>query len=199
MSAEVKIVGAGPGDPELLTIKAYNALKKAKVILYDALVDQELLNEFKTTAKLVYVGKRAGSHSYSQDEINKLLVDYAFTHGKVVRLKGGDPFVFGRGHEELEYVKAFGIAVEVVPGITSAIAIPEINHIPVTKRGLSQSFWVLSATGTDGRLSEDLHIAARSNATVVILMGVKKLQQIVSIYKKYHRSTVPVAIIQKAE
>lgn len=193
---KVYIVGAGPGDAELLTLKAYKALKSAKVILYDALIGKDILSYANPNAELVYVGKRASNHTYSQEEINQLIVDYAFNFGEVVRLKGGDPYIFGRGHEEYNYVASFGIDVEVIPGISSAIAVPELSNIPLTKRGISQSFWVLTATNKHGELSKDIRQAVKSDATVVILMGVGKLPQIVELYAKNKKSQIPVAIIQ---
>lgn len=193
---KVYIVGAGPGDAELLTLKAYKALKSAKVILYDALIGKDVLSYANPNAELVYVGKRASNHTYSQEEINQLIVDYAFNFGEVVRLKGGDPYIFGRGHEEYNYVASFGIDVEVIPGISSAIAVPELSNIPLTKRGISQSFWVLTATNKHGELSKDIRQAVKSDATVVILMGVGKLPQIVELYAKNKKSQIPVAIIQ---
>jgi uroporphyrin-III C-methyltransferase len=114
----------------------------------------------------------------------------------VVRLKGGDSFVFGRGGEEIEYIEAFGIPTSVVPGITSAIAVPANAGIPVTKRGISESFWVVTGTTTDGELSRDLALAAQSTATVVILMGTKKLGEIGAIYRKNGKEHLPIAIIQ---
>jgi uroporphyrin-III C-methyltransferase len=114
----------------------------------------------------------------------------------VVRLKGGDPFVFGRGAEEIDYIEAFGIPTEVVPGITSAVAVPASLGIPVTKRGISESFWVITATTSSGELSRDISIAAQSTATVVILMGTKKLHEIVKAYTMAGKSEIPVAIIQ---
>src|SRR5690606_19391839 len=122
LSPKITLVGAGPGDPELLTIKALKAIQKASVILYDALSNEAILAEASANAVKVYVGKRAGQHSYKQSEINLLLVQYAFRYGEVVRLKGGDPFVFGRGYEELEYAESFGIEVDVIPGISSSIS-----------------------------------------------------------------------------
>lgn len=193
---KVYIVGAGPGDSELLTLKAFKALKNAKVILYDALIGRDILAYANPKAELIYVGKRAANHAYSQEEINQLIIDYAFTYGEVVRLKGGDPYIFGRGHEEYNYVASFGIDVEVIPGISSAIAVPELANIPLTKRGISQSFWVLTATNKEGELSKDLRQAVKSDATVVILMGVGKLPQIVELYGKNKKSKTPIAIIQ---
>lgn len=196
MNKKVTLVGAGPGDPELLTLKAVNAIKNADAVLYDALVNPIVLEHAKPSAKLMCVGKRAGKHSYKQDDINKLIVDHAFNYGNVVRLKGGDPFIFGRGYEELQYIESFGIDVQVIPGISSSSAVPASQKIPVTSRGVSQSFWVLTATNKYGELSEDIKLAVRTNATVVVLMGVGKLKDIVSLYKKANRPNVPIGIIQ---
>lgn len=197
MKTLVRLVGAGPGDPELITLKGLKAIQNAKVLLYDALVSPELLENAPTGCKKVYVGKRSGQISYKQTEINDLLVHFAFSHGEVVRLKGGDPFVFGRGHEELEHLREFGIEVEVIPGISSALSLPALQQIPLTKRGTNESFWVMTATTTGGKLATDLKIAAQSSATVIILMGIKKLAQIQQIFLKYQRPDLPVAIIQK--
>ena len=196
MNTKVTLVGAGPGDPELLTLKAINAIKNADAILYDALINKAVLKYAKPSAKLMCVGKRVGKHSFKQEEINKLIIDHAFNYGGVVRLKGGDPFIFGRGYEELEYVESFGIKVEVIPGISSSTAVPASQKIPVTHRGVSQSYWVLTATNKDGELSADIKLAVQTNATVVILMGVNKLNEIVKLYKKQNKENVPIAIIQ---
>ena len=195
-SPSVKIVGAGPGDADLLTIKAFKAIKNAKVILYDALIAQDILDYAPSSAELIYVGKRAANHSYTQEAINQLIVDYAYNYGDVVRLKGGDPYIFGRGHEEYDYVSSFGIEVEVIPGISSAIAVPELSNIPLTKRGISESFWVLTATDKTGGLSKDIQDAVKTNATIVVLMGVGKLDKIVDLYQQNGRGKLPVAIIQ---
>ncbi|WP_194972852.1 uroporphyrinogen-III C-methyltransferase [Aquiflexum lacus] len=193
---KVTLVGAGPGDPELITLKAVLALNKADVVLYDALIDKSLLKHAPAQAIKIFVGKRVGKHSCPQDETNRLCVEYALKHGHVVRLKGGDPFVFGRGAEEIDYIETFGIPTEVVPGITSAIAVPGSVGIPVTKRGVSESFWVITATTTHSELSRDIAIAAQSTATVVILMGTKKLPEIVKAYRQAGKSDLPIAIIQ---
>jgi uroporphyrin-III C-methyltransferase len=192
---KITLVGAGPGDAELITLKGMKALKSADVVLYDALVNEELL-EFAENAVKVYVGKRSGDHSYSQDAVNKLLVDYALNYGHVVRLKGGDPFVFGRGYEELDYAAAHNIAVQVVPGVSSSISVPGLQHIPVTHRGLSESFWVVTGTTSNGHISNDVYEAARSRATVVVLMGLSKLKEITDIFKKEEKNKLPVAVIQ---
>jgi uroporphyrin-III C-methyltransferase len=124
------LVGAGPGDPSLITIKGMEALKQADAILYDALVHPDLLNYAKANAVKIFVGKRAGEHSMKQDEINQLIVETAFMYGNVVRLKGGDPFIFGRGYEELEFVRKFGLATEVIPGVSSSTGLTALQQIP---------------------------------------------------------------------
>jgi uroporphyrin-III C-methyltransferase len=193
---KLTLVGAGPGDPDLITVKGMKAIASADVILYDALVDKDLLNYAKTDAIKIFVGKRGGKRSIKQEQINLLIVKYAYQYGSVVRLKGGDPFVFGRGHEELEYVENFGIVTEIIPGITSAIAVPALQGIPVTRRGISESFWVITGSTKEGRLSKDIELAAQSTATIVVLMGMKKLAEIVDIYNRLGISETPVGIIQ---
>ncbi len=193
---KVTLIGAGPGDPDLITVKGVKALKKATVVLYDALINRELLDYASKNAKLIFVGKRLGFHTYSQDEINKLIVESAFEFRNVVRLKGGDPFIFGRGSEEIEYIESFGIETEVISGISSAMAVPASQGISLTKRGVSESFWVITGTTSDKKLSNDIYLAAQSTATVVILMGMSKLTEIVTIFKKFNKSNVPTAIIQ---
>lgn len=192
---KLTVVGAGPGDPELITLKAVKAIRSADVILYDALVNPELL-DYNSTAEKLFVGKRKGCYAYHQDQINELIVAYGASHGHVVRLKGGDPFVFGRGAEEMQYAASFGMETEMVPGISSALAVPATQDIPVTKRGCSESFWVITATTKSHELSQDIYDAAKSKATVVILMGMHKLEQIISIFTKEGKADIPVAIIQ---
>jgi uroporphyrin-III C-methyltransferase len=193
--AKLSLVGAGPGDPELITLKAVKALNNADVVMYDALVDKSLLNHAPNAIK-VFVGKRGGRQYLSQGDINKLIVQNVLNHGHVVRLKGGDPFVFGRGHEEKEYAEAFNIPVSIVPGITSAVSVPELQGIPVTRRGVSESFWVLTATNKKDELSRDLRLAAQSTATVVILMGTRKLAKIVALYQALGKGEETVAVVQ---
>ena len=190
------LVGAGPGDPELITLKAINTLKKADVVLYDALVSDEILKFIPSGIPTISVGKRAGEHSYTQKEINKLIVDCAFFYGHVVRLKGGDPFVFGRASEEMEAASEHGIPYSIVPGISSALAVPAGANIPVTSRGLSESFWVVTGITKEGVISGDVALAAKSKATVVILMGLSKLREIVSLFESEGKGNTPVAIIQ---
>ncbi|SHG01227.1 uroporphyrin-III C-methyltransferase [Salegentibacter echinorum] len=192
---KLSVVGAGPGDPELITIKALNTLKDAKVVLYDALINRELL-EYAPQAEHIFVGKRKDKHRYSQDEINKLIVKYALERGHVVRLKGGDPFVFGRGSEELAFAKRKGLETAVISGITSSIAVPANVGIPLTQRGVSESFWVITGTTSRRKLSNDVKLAAQSTATVVILMGMGKLGEIVKVFNHFGKENIPVGIIQ---
>ncbi|CAH0334672.1 Uroporphyrinogen-III C-methyltransferase [Flavobacterium sp. CECT 9288] len=192
----VTLVGAGPGDPDLLTIKGAKALAEADVVLYDALANEEILTYAPKKAIKIFVGKRKGCHEYSQDQINQLIVDNALTYGHVVRLKGGDPFIFGRGSEEIDFIESFGIPTSVVPGISSSIAVPAYQGISLTKRGVSESFWVITGTTSDRKLSNDVALAAQSSATVVILMGMSKLTQIIDLFQKESKGETPVAIIQ---
>lgn len=193
-TAKVTLVGAGPGDIELITLKGIKAIQSADVILYDALVNEDLL-DFAPDAIKIFVGKRKGYKAYSQEEINQLIVDQALLHGHVVRLKGGDSFVFGRGYEEIQHVEAFGIEVKVVPGISSSISVPALANIPVTHRGVSNSFYVVTGTLSNGELNPEVKYAAASQATVVILMGLSKLNEIVELYKAQGKSDVGVSVI----
>ena len=190
------LVGAGPGDPELITLKGIKALRQADAILYDALANEELLAYAPATAPRVYVGKRAGQHKVKQEQINQMIVQYAYQYGHVVRLKGGDPYVFGRGHEEQHYAEQAGVSTQVIPGISSAYAVPVLQHIPLTKRSVSESFWVITGTTRTGQLSGDIALAAQSTATVVILMGMSKLASIQAVFAQHGKSNTPVAIIQ---
>jgi len=189
------LVGAGPGDPELITLKGIKVLESADVLLYDALVDTSLLKYAKHSKK-IFVGKRKGFKVFSQDEIHELIVKYAFSHGHVVRLKGGDPFVFGRGSEEVDYVANFNIETQMVPGISSATSVPASLGIAVTQRNVSESFWVITGTTSDRRLSDDLIAASKTSATIVILMGFSKIDQIIEILSKQGREDTPIAVIQ---
>ncbi len=190
------LVGAGPGDPELITVKGIRALERADVVLYDALVHPDLLNYAPADAKRVFVGKRRGRCEFAQADINHLIVRYAHEFGHVVRLKGGDPFVFGRGFEELAFAQNAGVGVSVVPGLSSSYAVPALAGIPLTSRGASESFWVLTGTTKDHQLSDDIAKASQTNATLVILMGMKHLPIIVETLTNSGRADTPVAIIQ---
>lgn len=190
------LVGAGPGDPELITVKGIKAIQQADVVLYDALVSEEIIKLIPSHVQSFPVGKRAGEHSYRQEEINELIVELAYIHGHVVRLKGGDPFVFGRGSEEIEFAEQHGIKTVVIPGLSSAIAVPSSLNIPLTSRGISESFWVVTGTTKEGVISGDIALAAQSTATVVILMGLNKIEEIMSLFSKAGKDTLPVAVIQ---
>ncbi|MCG2613509.1 uroporphyrinogen-III C-methyltransferase [Terrimonas sp. NA20] len=196
--AKLSLVGAGPGDPELITLKAIRVLQKADVILYDALANEELLRYAGSSAILHFAGKRFGCHSLSQQEINQCIVDYGAKHANIVRLKGGDPFVFARAMEELEAARAAGMEVEVVPGISSCIAAPVSAMIPLTCRGVNESFWVTTGTTQSGEISPYVQIAAGSSATVIILMAMNKLEQIADIFAGAGKASTPVAIIHEA-
>lgn len=194
-NGKLTVVGAGPGDLELITLKGIKALHSADVVLYDALVDPALL-EYAPNAEHIFVGKRKGCYRYQQEQINELIVQRASESIHVVRLKGGDPFVFGRGAEEMEFAANHGIGVAVVPGISSSVSVPAAQHIPVTKRGAAESFWVITGTTKEHKLSKDVALAAKSNATVVILMGMSKLGEIMELFKEEGKQDTPVAIIQ---
>lgn len=193
---QLTVVGAGPGDADLITLKAIKAIESADVILYDALINEALLKYASNEAELIFVGKRKGCYAFQQEQINELIVSKAKSRGHVVRLKGGDPFIFGRGAEEIDYARQFGLETYVVPGITSAIAVPAYQGIPLTKRHASESFWVITGTTKKHQLSSDIVLAAKSTATVVILMGMGKLNEIVRIFSEENKQDTPVAIIQ---
>jgi len=171
MSAHVALVGAGPGDPELLTVRAARLLAEADVVVYDALVGDGVLALAAPSAELIDVGKRPGN-GVAQDLINLLLVRLAREGKRVVRLKGGDPFVFGRGGEEAVALADQGIACEIVPGITSAIAAPGAAGVPVTYRGLSASFTVVTGHRQHGETPVNWTALAQVGGTIVVLMGV---------------------------
>jgi uroporphyrin-III C-methyltransferase len=193
---KLTLVGAGPGDPDLITVKGIKALQQADVIMYDALVHPDLLNYCRSDALKVYVGKRRGAYSCVQEDINPLIVHYARQYGHVVRLKGGDSFVFGRGYEEIEFARQHGVDTDVVPGLSSSYAVPASAGIPLTTRGLSDSFWVVTGTTKDGQFAADLHLAAQSSATVVVLMGMHKLAEVMAVFAQCGKAETPVAIIQ---
>jgi len=169
MTGRVSLVGAGPGDPELLTLKAVRRLQEADLVLYDALLDPETLR-FAPNARRFFVGKRAGRPAIRQDGINRLMIREARRGHRIVRLKCGDPFVFGRGGEEALALAAAGIPCEIVPGISSAIAAPLLSGIPVTHRGLASAFVVVSGHA-ESAYGPVLRSLTPASATVVVLMG----------------------------
>ncbi|QDO92838.1 uroporphyrinogen-III C-methyltransferase [Formosa sediminum] len=193
---KLTVVGAGPGDPDLISLKAIKAIESADIILYDALINVDLLKYASAAKEVIFVGKRKGCYAYQQEQINELIVQRAKRFGHVVRLKGGDPFVFGRGAEEIDYAKANNLKVNVIPGMSSALAVPTNQGIPLTKRGVSESFWVITGTTKKHEVSSDIALAAKSSATVVILMGMSKLAEIVTLFSQENKQDLPVAIIQ---
>ncbi|TDQ42594.1 uroporphyrinogen-III C-methyltransferase [Aureibacillus halotolerans] len=196
---KVYLVGAGPGDPDLITVKALKAIQAADTILYDRLVNPELLREAKPEAHLVYCGKSPGYHAMTQETINRLLVKYGRKSTSVVRLKGGDPFVFGRGAEEAEALARAGVEYEVVPGITAGIAAPAYADIPVTHRTLARSFAIVTGHQKKGEPEnvEWGHLA-KAVDTLVIYMGIKNLRWICErLLLEEKAASTPVAIVQQ--
>ncbi len=177
---KVYLVGAGPGDAGLLTIKGMGRLRECDAVIYDRLASEELLEYTGGDCEKIYVGKQAGKHSKRQDEINRILVECAKRHQCVVRLKGGDSFVFGRGGEEIEALEEAGIPYELVPGVTSAVAVPECAGIPVTHRGVSRSFHVITGhtEHSEGSPDYDYNLLAGLEGTLVFLMGLSNLKEI---------------------
>ncbi|HWQ67829.1 MAG TPA: uroporphyrinogen-III C-methyltransferase [Methanospirillum sp.] len=199
-AGKVYLVGSGPGGCDLLTIRARTVIDQADIILYDQLPGDEVLASLPKSAELIDVGKYGDRHMREQDEIELLMIKKAKEGKKVVRLKGGDPFMFGRGGEELETCRAHNVAVEVVPGVTSAIAVPASVGIPVTHRKFASQVTVI--TGNEDPTKEESAIdwewLARSQGTIVVLMGVKNLPKIAEILIRYGRNPqTPVAIIER--
>lgn len=191
----VYIVGAGPGDPGLMTVRSLECLRQADVVIYDRLIPKAILDEAPVWADRIYAGKAPGKHYISQDEINDLLVEGGQSGQTVVRLKGGDPCVFGRGSEEAEVCAQHGIPFEIVPGVTSAVAVPECAGIPLTHRGLSGSVAIITAHRADERQKVNWQACAAMD-TLVVLMGVAHLPDVITELIKHGRSAeTPVAII----
>jgi uroporphyrin-III C-methyltransferase len=193
------LVGAGPGDPELITVKALKCIQRAEVILYDRLVNQQLLKEAKRDCKLIYCGKQPGLHILKQETINHLLVKYTRQGKVVVRLKGGDPFVYGRGAEEAEALARNGLSYEVVPGITTGIAAPAYAGIPVTHRELGSSFAIVTGHRPDGKPADiDWQGLAKAVDTLSIYMGIGNLEYIAQQLITHGKNpNTPVAVIQE--
>ena len=194
---KVYLVGAGPGDPELLTLKAFNLLRQAEVVVYDYLVDLDLLAQVPAHAERLYVGKVGGGSQTPQHEINRLLIEKARQGKQIVRLKGGDPFLFGRGGEEARALAAARVPFEIVPGISSALAVPAYAGIPLTHRGLSSSVAIVTGTRAgDGAFSEELERSATAD-TIVILMGMAHLRWIAGkLIRSGRVADTPVAVIR---
>lgn len=194
----VTLVGAGCGSYDMITLKGLRAVRQAEVLVYDDLLDERLLSHASESCKKIYVGKRLGKHSKKQEEINEILIKEALNGKNVVRLKGGDPFVFGRGGEEALALKAAGISVREIPGITSAIALPAGAGIPVTHRMLSRSFHVITAhtADTENGLPKDMEYYAKLEGTLVFLMGLSHIEEISKSLIQYGKdSNTPTAVI----
>ncbi len=197
----VHLVGAGPGDPELITLKGARLLEMADCVVYDALADSALLSRCKSGCELIYVGKRAGNHAMPQEEINSLLISCAGKYAHTVRLKGGDPYIFGRGSEEALALLGAGMRFEVVPGISSALAGPAAVGIPLTHRGMSAQFTVFTGHEMPGKENSDLDIAAiaATGGTKVILMGMARLRTTLEALQQAGMSpSTPAAAVQWA-
>ncbi len=195
----VYLTGAGAGDVELLTIKALKIIQKADVIIYDRLANEEILKEAKSGAKFIFVGKEDKRHTIPQEQINELLYQEATKNEIVVRLKGGDPFVFGRGGEEAIYLKERNIPFEIIPGITSAISVPAYAGIPVTHRGVAVSFRVVTGHETPNKESSQIDWESfKTDETIIFLMGYHNLKKIVTNLLKIGKNRkTPIAVISK--
>jgi uroporphyrin-III C-methyltransferase len=199
VTGRVVLVGAGPGDPDLLTLKGAKALAAADVVVYDRLVAPELLDFTPVYAERVYVGKEPGRRAMSQEQINELLVERARDGSTAVRLKGGDPFVFGRGGEEIAACAAAGVPWEVIPGITSAVSAPAAAGIPLTHRGIGRSFAVVTGSTAHGDDPPDLERLAGAVDTIVVLMAAGKLAETCSrLVSAGVPKSRPAAIVQWA-
>ncbi|WP_200763985.1 uroporphyrinogen-III C-methyltransferase [Nitrosophilus alvini] len=196
---KVYLTGAGPGDMDLLTIKALKVIRNADVVVYDRLVNPEILNEAPQDAEMIYVGKADGKHTLPQDEINEVLYQKALEKENVVRLKGGDPFVFGRGGEEAKYLRDRGIDFEIIPGVTSAISVPAYAGIPVTHRGIAVSFRVVTGHEAPNKQKSQIDWNSfRYDETIVFLMGLHNLANICENLIKIGKAPdTPCAVIQE--
>lgn len=194
------LIGAGPGDPELLTLRAVRALKRADVVLYDALIDPAILNLARRDARRIDVGKRCGRQAYRQDAINRLIVQHAAAGAYVARLKGGDPFIFGRGGEELWDLRAAGIEVEVIPGVTAACAAAAALGIPLTHRDVARSLHFITGRGSDGELPmHDWTRLAASGGTIAAYMAAGTMDRVAArLIEAGLAATTPAAAIENA-
>ncbi len=199
MSGRIALVGAGPGDPGLMTVRGLALLRRAEVVVYDRLVDPRLLDEAPLDALRIFAGKASGAHALPQARINALLVAHARRGRRVVRLKGGDPFVFGRGGEEAAALAEAGIPYEIVPGVSSAVAVPAYAGVPVTHRGIASSFAVVTGHEDEDKAEEavDWPRLATAVDTLVILMGTRNLPRITgALLAGGRRPDTPVALIR---
>src|SRR5512143_901817 len=195
---EVYLVGAGPGDPELLTLRALKLMERAEVVLYDHLVSDAVLDLIPPAVERIYVGKQRANHTLRQEEINELLVRHARAGRRVVRLKGGDPFMFGRGGEEIDSLSANGIPFEVVPGITAALGVAAFAGIPLTHRDYAQACLFVTGHLKDGTMDLDWPALARPRQTVVVYMGLLCLPVLCTKLIEHGQSPdLPAAVVQQ--
>ena len=193
---KIYLVGAGPGDYKLITLRAQELIQKADVLVYDRLVNKKILKFRKPDCELIYVGKKPDHHTLMQHEINDVLIEKAMGNRIVVRLKGGDPFIFGRGGEEAEYIRQRGLDFEIVPGISSFYSCPAYAGIPVTHRDFSNSFHVITGHEEEGKDDVDFDALAKLNGTLVFLMGMKNIGTISSKLIQGGKSpATPVAVM----
>ncbi len=196
---KVYLVGAGPGNPDLMTLKAVKTLKRADVVIYDSLVTKDVMKNVPSSAKKIFVGKRPGSHTMPQNKINRIMIEKAREGKTVVRLKGGDPFLFGRGGEETQDLRKQGIKFEIVPGVTSALAAPAYAGIPLTHRAYASSVAIVTGHEDPHRKEARVNWSKLATAvdTIVVLMGVEKLAGIVEeLIKGGRKPKTKVAIIE---
>lgn len=196
---KVYLTGAGPGDIELLTVKALRVIQQADVIIYDRLANPEILKEAKEGCEMVYVGKEDSHHTLPQEEINEVIYKSSLKYESVVRLKGGDPFVFGRGGEEGIYLYERGVRFEFIPGVTSAVSVPEYAGIPVTHRGVTASFCVVTGHESRGKTESQIPWENfKSDDTIIFLMGLHRLKHIaVKLIKIGKPKEYPIAVISR--
>lgn len=194
---KVILAGAGPGDPELLTLKAHKAIQNAQVIVYDYLISEEIKALFPIQSKLIYVGKKHGNHSVSQDEINQILIDQALSGHQVVRLKGGDPFIFGRGAEEIEALLPHHIPFEIIPGITAASGCTTYAGIPLTHRNIAKGVQFVTGHSQENGTEPNWKALAQYNGTLIFYMGLHKSQYIQQQLLEFGMDRLtPIAIIE---
>ena len=191
----VYLIGAGPGDADLITLKAVKALNKADVVLYDYLANEEILAHAPAEAERIYVGKKAGEHYKTQDEINDLIIEQAQSHENVVRLKGGDPFVFGRGGEEILALMEHDIKFEVIPGVTSAIGAPTSLGLPVTHRAVATSVTIVTGHEDPTKPESQVHWDYTAD-TLIILMGIGNIKENTAEIMKYRSADTPVCVVE---
>jgi uroporphyrin-III C-methyltransferase len=194
---KVTLIGAGPGDPELISVKGMRVIGEADAVLYDALIHLGLLEYAQKEAIRVFVGKRSGKPGLEQQEINQLLLKLHGKYKHVVRLKGGDPYIFGRGFEEFLFLRSNGVYVQYIPGLSSATALAGLVDIPLTHREVSRSFHVITASADAGRFTSELSDFIKLSGTRVILMGLRYLDRIIELCKESGQEDIPVAVISQ--